>query len=104
MFKAVASKIAVFAFDYSTGAPKTGDQGNIQLFVSKDHGALNALGGSPNAALTQVDSVNAPGWYTADVTASEANADVLLFTGKSSTASVTVVGQYVFTRPNRFTT
>ena len=37
-----------------------------------------------------------------DTTASEANADALLFTGKSATANIAVVGRNIYTRPNNF--
>lgn len=102
MFKNVASqKIEVFAFDYTTGAPKTGDSANITVYVSKDGGAVTAL---TDTSATEMSSTNAPGWYQFDVSQTESNADMLLFTGKSSTANVSVVGVRILTRPNRFTT
>lgn len=99
MFKNVATKIALFAFDVTTGAPKTGDAANLTAYVSKDYGAVTAL---TDTSATEMDATNAKGWYLFDVTQSEANADALLFTGKSSTANVSVVGQPIFTTPNRF--
>lgn len=102
MFKNVASqKIEVFAFDYTTGAPKTGDGANITVYVSKDGGAVTAL---TDTTATEISSTNAPGWYQFDVSQAESNADMLLFTGKSSTANVSIVGGRILTRPNRFTT
>lgn len=102
MFKNVASqKIEIFAFDYSTGAPKTGDAANITMYVAKDGGAVTAL---TDTSATELSATNAPGWYQCDVTQTESNADVCLFTGKSSTANTTIVGQRVLTRPALFTT
>lgn len=101
MFKNVASqKIALFAFDYTTGAPKTGDAANLTFYVNKDWGGLNALA---DTSASELSSTNAPGWYVCDVSQSETNADALHFTGKSSTSNVVVVGQMVYTRPPNFT-
>ena len=44
MKRNVASQtIELFAFDYSTGAPKTGDAANLTAYVDKDNAALTAL-------------------------------------------------------------
>ena len=100
MFKNTASqKIALFAFDTTTGAPKTGDAANITAYVNKDWAGANALG---DTSATEIDSTNAKGWYLFDLTQSETNANALLFTGKSSTANISVVGQLVFTVPPNF--
>lgn len=99
MFKNVATKIAVFAFDTTTGAPKTGDAANITAYVSKDYGSVTALA---DTSATEMDATNAKGWYLFDVAQGETNADALLFSGKSSTANVSIVGQLIFTTPNRF--
>lgn len=89
MFKNVASqKLRLFAFDYSTGGPKTGDAANLTAYVSKDRGTLTALG---DTSATEVSSTNAPGVYEFDLTQAETNADILDFTGKSSTANVALV-------------
>jgi len=101
MFKNTASqKIRVYAFDYSTGAPKTGDAANITVYVSKDYAAVAAL---TDTSATELSSTNAPGWYEFDVSQTESNADDLHFTGKSSTANVVVVGQHIRTLPAGFT-
>ncbi|CAB4121239.1 hypothetical protein UFOVP154_56 [uncultured Caudovirales phage] len=99
MFKNVATSVYLFAFDYTTGAAKTGDQANISGYVAKDYGSATALG---TATPTQVDATNAPGWYKFTVAQAETNANSLLFTAKSSTSNVSVVGQYIFTTPNLF--
>ncbi len=102
MFKNVASqKIELFAFDYSTGAPKTGDAANITPYITKDGGSVTAL---TDTSATEMSSTNAPGWYSFDVSQSESNADMILFTGKSSTSNIAIVGTRILTRPNRFTT
>ena len=101
MLKNTASqKIALFAFDTSTGAPKTGDAGQLTAYVNKDYAGATVLG---DTTATEISATNAPGWYIFDLTQAETNADALLFSGKSSTGSVTVVGQLVFTRPANFT-
>ena len=101
MQKNVATKIALFAFTPADGLPKTGDAANITAYVSKDYGTVTVLG---DTSATEMDATNAPGWYLFDVAQAETNADALLFTAKSSTSGVKVVGRPVFTVPIRFTT
>jgi len=102
MFKNVASqKIQLFAFDTATGAAKTGDAANITAYLSKDYGTVTVLG---DTSATEMDATNAPGWYMFDLTQSETNFDDGLFTAKSSTSGVSIVGRPVATVPNRFTT
>ena len=95
MFKNVASqKIALFAFNITTGAAKTGDSANITGSVVKDWGARAALG-TPGPA--EIDATNCPGWYQFTLTQGETNADALLFTAISSTSSISIVGCQLFT-------
>lgn len=101
MFKNVAGQKAyIYAYDASTGLPKTGDAANISLAVSKDGAAPAALG---TVAPAEVSSTLQPGWYAATMTQAETNGDQLLIGGKSSTANVVVVGAAIFTRPANFT-
>ncbi len=100
MFKNVASKVALFAFDTTTGVAKTGDAANLTAYVSKDWGAVTVLA---DTSATEMSSTNAPGWYLFDLAQAETNADVLLFSGKSSTANVSVVGMRIDTAPLNFT-
>lgn len=93
-------KVALFAFDYSTGAPKTGDAANITAYLSKDGGAVTVL---TDTTATEMDATNAKGWYSFDVTQTESNGDELLFAGKSSTANVSVVARMLSTVPASFT-
>lgn len=104
MFKNVASqKLIVYAFDATTNLPKTGDAANLTAYVSKDYGAVTVLG---DTSATEMDATNAKGYYLFDLTQGETNADTLLFSAKSSTANVVVIGSpaAVFTSPPNFTT
>lgn len=102
MFKNVASqKIALFAYDSTTGAPKTGDAANITPYVSKDYGTVTVLG---TTTATEMDATNAKGWYSFVLTQAETNGDALLFTGKSSTANAFVVGVLIYSDPPNFST
>ncbi len=96
-----SQKIAVYAYDITTGGAKTGDAANITVYVNKDWGGVNAL---TDTSATELSSTNAPGWYTFDVSQSETNADVLHFTGKSVTGSIQVAGQLIATDPPLYTT
>lgn len=101
MFKNVASqKIALFAFDTTTGTAKSGDAANITAYVSKDSGAVTVLG---DTSATEMDATNAKGWYLFDLTQAETNADTFLFTGKSTTANISIVGQPISALPASFT-
>lgn len=101
MFKNVASqKIALLAVDRATGGPKTGDASNITAYVSKDFGTVTALG---DTSATEMSSTNAPGWYLLDVAQAETNADALLFSGKSSSTGIDIVGALIYTVPPNFT-
>lgn len=98
MFKNVAAKFVVFAFDITTNAPKTGDAANITAYVSKDYGAVTVLG---DTSATEMDATNAPGYYLFDAAQAETNADCLMVSGKSSTANIKVLGApaVIYTRP-----
>lgn len=93
-------KILLFAFDASTNLPKTGDAANLTAYVSKDAGAVTVLG---DTTATEMDATNAKGWYSFDLTQGETDAYDLVFTGKSSTANVSVVGRAIATTPASFT-
>lgn len=99
-FKNVGSQILeVFAFDYTTGAPKTGDSANITAYVTIDGGSVTVLA---DTSATEKSSTNAPGWYQFDLAQGETNGDHLLYTAKSSTGNVTVVGMDTNSRPSAF--
>ena len=86
MYKNVASqKIAVFAWNGATGAPKTGDAANITGKISKDGGATASTNDTNPSELSSTD---APGVYLFDITQTESNADLIILQAKSSTASI----------------
>lgn len=90
MQKNVASqKLIVFAFDATTNLPKTGDAANITAYVSIDYGSVTVLG---DTSATEMDATNAKGYYLFDLTQGETNGNTLLFSAKSSTANIVVVG------------
>ena len=101
MNKNVASqKIQLFAFDVSTGLPKTGDAANLTAYVSKDHGAVTVLG---DTSAAEMDATNAKGVYVFDLTQGETNADELTFTAKSTTSNVSITPRFIATTPAGFT-
>src|SRR5258708_392615 len=101
MLKNVASqKIAVYAFDATTGIPKTGDAANLTGYVSKDFGSVTVLG---DTSATEMDATNAKGMYLFDVTQGETNADCCIFTAKSSTANIYIAPQTIYTDPPNYT-
>lgn len=101
MFKNVASqKVTFLVIDTATNAPKTGDAANITAYVSKDDGSVTVLG---DTSATELDSTNALGMYSFDLTQAETNADKLLFTAKSSTSGVRAIPLLVYTMPASFT-
>ncbi len=102
MQKNVASqKLIVFAFDSTTNLPRTGDAANISAYVDIDFGGVTVLG--TNTA-TELDSTNARGYYSFPLAQAETNGNTLLFTARSSTSNIVVVGApaAVFTTPANF--
>lgn len=103
MLKNVASQtIDLFAFDYSTGAPKAGDAANMVFYVTKDYGTVTAIA-SNSGVPTEVDATNAKGVYKIALSQAETSADALLFSGKSSTSNVAIVPKTVYTDPANYT-
>lgn len=98
MFKNVAAKFIVFAFDATTNVPKTGDSANITAYVSKDYGAVTVLA---DTTATEMDATNAPGYYLFDAAQGETNGDCLMVSGKSATSNIKVIGApaVIYTRP-----
>jgi hypothetical protein len=88
----------VYAFDATTGLPKTGDGANITAYVSKDYGTITVLA---DTTATEMDSTNGKGYYLFDAAQGETNADCLMVSGKSSTSNVVVIGApaVIYTRP-----
>lgn len=104
MQKNVASqKLIVFAFDSTTNLPKSADAANITAYVSIDFGSVTVLG---DTSATEMDATNAKGYYLFDLTQAETNGNTLLFSAKSSTANIVVIGvpATVFTDPANYPT
>ena len=101
MEKNTAGKWIVFAFgdpDNATpGEPITGDAANITANIRIDGGAANAVDDTNPTELED-------GYYVFDITAAEANGDLLSMHPASSTANVIVIGVpgAVWTRPANF--
>lgn len=95
MQKNVAGQSATFfAWDSATGLPKSGDAANITPYLSKDWGTVTVFG-SPT--MTEMDATNAKGFYKAALAQAESNANDILFSGKSTTTGIVVVGYRVTT-------
>lgn len=102
MEKNTAGKWIVFAYglpDHATlsGEPITGDAANITANIRIDGGAANAV---DDLNPTELED----GYYVFDITAAEANGDLLSIHPASSTANVQVIGVpgAVWTRPPNF--
>jgi hypothetical protein len=88
IYRNVASqRIGVFAYDSTTGAAKTGDAANITAYISLDF-AAPAQTNDVNP--TELDAVNAPGWYVFDLTQAETNAEVIVIAPVSATADILI--------------
>ncbi len=83
-----SQKLEVFAFDYTTGAPKTGDGANLLAYVNIDEAGYGTL---TDTSATEVDSTNKKGLYLFDLTQGETNGTKLGFFAKSSTANVSCI-------------
>lgn len=91
MYRNVAGqKLTVFAYDRTTGDPKTGDAANITAYVAKDNGAVVQL---TDTTASESDAVNARGYYRFDLTQAETDADKLEFSAKSTTANIVVLAK-----------
>lgn len=101
MEKNTAGKWIVFAYGLpdhaSAGQPITGDAANITANMRIDGGAANAIDDTNPTELED-------GYYIFDITATEANGDLLLLSPQSSTGNVQVIGVpgAVWTRPPNF--
>lgn len=85
MYRGIANKLAVYAYNQTTGAAVTGDQANITAQISKDGGSSAAVA---DTNPTQLDATNHPGIYIFDLTAAECDAKMAVVTPDSSTANV----------------
>ena len=101
MFKNVAGKVAVFAWDQSSGAAKTGDADQITAQISKDGAACAA---TDDANPTELDSTDAPGIYIFDMLQAETNANLVVITPVSSTADIVLRPVIIYTQTVMLTT
>jgi hypothetical protein len=86
MYRNLAQKWVVFAFDETTGIEKTGDLANIDAKIIRD-------GASPAVALGDAAPVELEsGYYAFELTAAETNYSHLTIVPVSSTADIQVVG------------
>lgn len=101
MERNVASQeVRLFAFDYSTGAPKTGLT-NLTAYVAKGTGAPTQITAA-SGVMTEIDATNAPGAYKIALTQGETDATDLMFTAKSATSNVACVPRFVATTPSNY--
>lgn len=103
MFKDMAGqKLTVYAFDSTTNLPKTGDAANITAYVNIDDAGTNVLA---DTSAAENSSANAAGFYTFDLAQAETDGNKLLFSAKSTTANIVVIGvpSVVYTDPANYT-
>lgn len=82
-------KFIVFAFDATTGLPKTGDSANITVYLGKDNASPVQ---TTDTSATEISSTNASGYYMVDAAQAETNYNAIHLTGKSSTSNIVVIG------------
>ncbi len=83
--KNTVGKWIVFAFNRTDNTAKTGDAANITANVRIDGGAANAV---DDTNPTELEG----GYYVFDITAAEANGDLVLITPVSTTTDIQVIG------------
>lgn len=86
--------LGVYAYDKTTGLPKTGDAANITAYIRKDTGSPAATN---DVNPTEVDAANMAGWYEFTLTQAETNAERITLAPKSTTANVVIEPLQVFT-------
>lgn len=87
-------KSIVYAWDKTTGLPKTGDAGNITSYISKDGGAASA---SDDTNPTEIDATNLKGYYAFDLLQAETNCDLFLQAPVSATSDIIVFPVILYT-------
>jgi len=93
-----SQKVAVFAYNSSTGAATTGDAANITAQISKD-GAATAATNDVNP--TELDATDAPGVYIFDLTQAETDADLVIIAAVSSTSNILLEPLLIYTEPEQ---
>lgn len=90
-------KIAVYAYDKTTNAAKTGDAANITANISKD-GGTSAATNDTNPS--ELDNTNHPGVYLFDATVAESKADLVILSSSSSTSNIVLDPVIIYTEHN----
>lgn len=93
-----SQKLAVYAYDLTTGLPKTGDAANITAQISKDGGATAATN---DVNPTELDAADAKGIYLFDATQAESNADMIVLSAVSATADIALEPLVIYTQPEQ---
>lgn len=83
----VAMTVTFVAWDTSANTGKTGDASNIAVKWIKD-GTVETL---DTNTVTEVDAANCPGVYKVAISAAEANCNIGMLAGKSTTADIVVL-------------
>lgn len=89
-----------YAFDTANNVAKTGDAGNITMYVDGDGGTPGATSNS----VAEVDATNMPGEYRVTLTSDEANFDSFSLAGKSSTSDIVVYPMHYTTERGNIAT
>jgi len=83
-----SQKWRAYAWDATTGLPKTGDASNITGIITKDDGTPAATN---DTNPTEVDSTGEKGFYAFDLTQSETDAAKVTLSCKSTTSNIVVL-------------
>ena len=83
----VAMTVTFVAWDTSANTGKTGDASNIAVKWIKD-GTVETL---DTNTVTEVDATNCPGVYKVAISAAEANCNIGMLAGKSTTSDIVVL-------------
>jgi len=83
----VAMTVTFVAWDTSANTGKTGDASNIAVKWIKD-GTVETL---DTNTVTEVDAANCPGVYKVAISAAEANCNIGMLAGKSTTSDIVVL-------------
>lgn len=98
-FNLANQPVTVFAFDYTTGAPKTGISANIRIHVGNVSTNFATMAALANTTVNEVSTNNAPGMYMGLLSAAETNSREILVTGNCAVANVAVVGRQITITP-----
>jgi hypothetical protein len=82
--KGVPRTFFLYAYNYATGSPQTGDANNITVYKAEDNNSPVQI----TATIVEIDSTNMPGWYRFTTTL---NGDSVALSARSSTSGVNVI-------------